>query len=94
MTFKLESEERRISYKNSWRHQRTASVKALGWKGDIPIGKTEKCIVAGQWELQREEPQLLLVKQEKKKTTQGLQSMVGKIMRGGGATKEQIPLMS
>lgn len=94
MTFKLESEERRISYKNSWRHQRTASVKALGWKGAIPIGKTEKCIVAGQWELQREEPQLLLVKQEKKKTTQGLQSMVGKIMRGGGATKEQIPLMS
>ena len=94
MTFKLESEERRISYKNSWRHQRTATVKALGWKGAIPIRKTEKCIVAGQWEQEREEPQLLLVKQEKEKIMQGLQSIMGKIMRGGGATKEQIPLLS
>lgn len=42
MTFKLESEGKRIRWKKSQRNRRTACVKVLGWKGATPIGETER----------------------------------------------------
>lgn len=42
VTFKVESEGRRISYVKSQRKEKAACVKALGWKEAIPIGETER----------------------------------------------------